>query len=53
MPPGVDTIARHVFGMIHFGVTDQVAGVCLTFAVIYAVMGTAIFWLLRKASKMD
>jgi iron(III) transport system permease protein len=51
MPPGIDTIPRHVFGMIHFGVTDQVAGVCLTFAAVYAVLGIAIFALLRKSNR--
>ncbi|MEQ8789441.1 MAG: ABC transporter permease subunit [Pirellulaceae bacterium] len=47
IPPGIDTIPRLVFGMIHFGVTDQVAGVCLTFAAFYTLLGIAIFALLR------
>ncbi len=29
IPPGIDTIARRLFGMVHSGVDDQVAAACL------------------------
>jgi iron(III) transport system permease protein len=48
-PPGVSTIPILVFGMIHFGVTDQVAGVCLVCAAGYAILGAIVFTLLGRS----
>ncbi len=28
-PPGVETLAVHIFNLVHYGVEDQVAGICL------------------------
>jgi iron(III) transport system permease protein len=48
VPPGVSTLSIRVFGMIHFGVTDQVAGVCLVSAAGYAALGAAVLALLGR-----
>jgi ABC-type Fe3+ transport system permease subunit len=50
-PPGISTVPVLVFGMIHFGVTDQVAGVCLVFATFYLALGGLAFSLLRIAAR--
>lgn len=48
VPPGVTTVPIRVFGLIHAGVDDQVAGLCLiVFAGLAAVVATAI-WLLQR-----
>jgi iron(III) transport system permease protein len=38
VPPGVETLAIHVFGLIHFGVDDRVAGVTLFTIASYAAI---------------
>ena len=48
IPPGVTTVPIRVFGLIHAGVDDQVAGLCLVvFAGLAAVVAAAI-WLLQR-----
>jgi iron(III) transport system permease protein len=46
LPPGVDTIQRRVFGLVHFGVEEQVAGIALLVTPAYALLAAAIVWLL-------
>ena len=43
------TVPILVFGMIHFGVTDQVAAVCLVSAAGYVLIGGAVFALLARS----
>lgn len=45
-PPGVSTIATRVFGLLHAGVDDQVAGLCLTTSALFAVIAglSLILW---------
>jgi iron(III) transport system permease protein len=38
IPPGVDTLPRRVFGLVHAGVDEQVAGICLIVIFAYAVI---------------
>ena len=47
LPPGVDTIARRVFGLVHAGVEEQVAGICLIVVLAYAVLAVAVLSLIR------
>ncbi|MCU0877352.1 MAG: hypothetical protein MUF06_06155 [Pirellulaceae bacterium] len=47
LPPGVDTIQRRVFGLVHFGVEEQVAGIALLVTPAYALLAAAIVWLLN------
>jgi iron(III) transport system permease protein len=46
LPPGVDTIQRRVFGLVHFGVEEQVAGIALLVTPVYALLAAGIVWLL-------
>jgi iron(III) transport system permease protein len=48
VPPGVTTVPIRVFGLIHAGVDDQVAGLCLLMFVGVAVAVAAVLWLLRR-----
>jgi iron(III) transport system permease protein len=49
LPPGMDTVARRLFGNIHSGVDDQVAGACLLLMAIPTAVG-AILWLVQPRS---
>ncbi len=51
VPPGVMTIAIKVFGLIHAGVDDQVAGICLTTAAGYVLLAGLFLWLLRRQQR--
>lgn len=46
-PPGVTTIPIRVFGLLHAGVDDQAAGVCLAVVLITLLLAALIVWLLR------
>jgi ABC-type Fe3+ transport system permease subunit len=46
LPPGMDTIQRRVFGLVHSGVEEQVATISLVTILAYAVVATSIAWLL-------
>ncbi len=48
VPPGVTTVPIRVFGLIHAGVDDQVAGLCLVMFAGVAAAVAAALWLLRK-----
>lgn len=47
VPPGITTIPVRVFGLLHSGVDDQVAGICLTTVWCFAATGGLILWLMR------
>lgn len=49
VPPGVVTIPIQVFGLIHYGVDDQVAGICLTSLVGFIIMAGTVIWLFRRS----
>jgi ABC-type Fe3+ transport system permease subunit len=40
-PPGMTTLAVRIFGLLHFGVNDQVAGICLALLVATCALATA------------
>ena len=46
VPPGVTTVPIRVFGLIHSGVDQQVAGICLVAATAYAVLAGGVLALL-------
>jgi len=55
IPPGMDTVARRLFGLIHSGVDDQVAAACLILmgplaAVAAGVRGFSLSWPTLPAS---
>jgi iron(III) transport system permease protein len=38
VPPGVNTLAIEIFGLIHYGVDDQVAGICLLLCGLFSLL---------------
>ncbi|MBI2478556.1 MAG: hypothetical protein HYV60_07935 [Planctomycetia bacterium] len=46
IPPGITTVPVRVFGLLHSGVDDQVAGICLTTVWGFVVIGGLILWLM-------
>ena len=38
VPPGVNTISIRIFNLVHYGVTDQLAGLCLATASLFSVL---------------
>lgn len=55
VPAGVTTVPIRVFGLLHAGVTNQAAAICLTSIVGFLLVATAIQWLiavvLRRAAR--
>jgi len=49
VPPGVTTVPIRVFGLLHSGVDDQVAGICLTMAMLSIVVGGVTIRMVRRA----
>jgi iron(III) transport system permease protein len=44
LPPGVETLAVRIFGLLHSGVEDEVAGISLALLLILAAAGGAMAW---------
>ncbi|WP_254513620.1 ABC transporter permease [Anatilimnocola floriformis] len=42
IPPGMDTVARRIFGLVHSGVDDQVAAACLLLMTLLAGLAIAV-----------
>ena len=47
-PPGVETLAVRISGLLHYGVEDQVAGICLALALAFVVSATATVLLANR-----
>jgi ABC-type spermidine/putrescine transport system permease subunit II len=45
VPPGVTTISVRVFQLIHYGIDDRVAAVCLSIFGVLALLIAAAAWL--------
>jgi ABC-type Fe3+ transport system permease subunit len=41
VPPGVATLSIHLFGLLHYGVEDQVAGMSLALVGLFALLAAA------------
>jgi iron(III) transport system permease protein len=48
MPPGVQTLAIHIFNLVHYGVEDQVAGICLALLFLFALVAGTVAALLKR-----
>jgi iron(III) transport system permease protein len=48
MPPGIETVQRRVFGLVHYGAEEQVAGICLVVVAGYAVLAALIVGLVQS-----
>ena len=51
VPPGVTTTSIRIFGLLHYGVEDQVAGICLAMILIFALLAWAIFRLAARIGR--
>ncbi len=49
VPPGVMTLPIQIFGLIHYGVDDQVAGISLFIAAAFFALALLISWLVRTS----
>jgi iron(III) transport system permease protein len=56
VPPGVTTLSIRIFGLLHYGVEDQVAGICLALVAMFALLtaaavGLAFYWNRRQSAE--
>ncbi|MFV1966911.1 MAG: ABC transporter permease [Pirellulaceae bacterium] len=51
LPPGVTTVPVRVFGLLHAGVDDQVAGICLTMTLVSFLVAGVTVGLVRRAER--
>ncbi len=51
LPPGVDTLSRKIFGLLHSGVNDRVAGICLALLTLLAGVTAAAAWLAGRSGR--
>jgi iron(III) transport system permease protein len=52
-PPGMETLTSHVFMLLHAGVEDQVASICLALFVALPMLLVPLLWLLRRWARAD
>ncbi len=48
VPPGITTLSIRIFGLLHYGVEDRVAGICLAMIALFAAMAALIISLGRR-----
>lgn len=48
LPPGVETLSRQILGLVHSGVEDFVAGICLTVLALIATLTLVGGWLASR-----
>ena len=48
VPPGVETLAIHIFNLVHYGVQDQVAGICLALIGVFGLVTALAAWLAKR-----
>lgn len=48
VPPGVTTLAIRIFGLIHYGVEDQVAAICLALAAVTVLLAAGVARVARR-----
>ncbi len=52
VPPGVTTVAIRIFGLMHYGVEDKLAAICLAMVAIIAILTALVGLLWRGQDKM-
>jgi len=45
LPPGVDTLSRRIFGLLHSGQEAEVAGICLALVILFGATALLAGWL--------
>ena len=53
VPPGIDLLSVRIFNLIHYGVDDQVAGICLVLAACFVVIGLVVIAALRAREQSE
>ncbi len=57
VPPGVTTVAIRIFGLLHYGVEDQLAALCLATLLLISLLTAVILLAVRAyqcfASSVD
>jgi iron(III) transport system permease protein len=53
VPPGVTTLSIHIFGLLHYGVEDQVAGICLALIAMFAFVAAAAWGIIKMSSHVS
>jgi len=48
VPPGVTTLSIRIFGLLHYGVEDQVAGICLALVGLFTLVALAVGHLAKR-----
>jgi iron(III) transport system permease protein len=48
LPPGMPTLPVRIFGLLHYGVEDQVAAICLAAMIGPLFAGAGMWWAARK-----
>jgi iron(III) transport system permease protein len=48
LPPGITTLATRIFGLVHYGVEDQLAALCLCTIVLFAFLSTIVILVCRR-----
>lgn len=52
VPPGVTTLSVRIFGLLHYGVEDQVAGISLALVAMFTLMAAMIAGVSRRWSDL-
>jgi len=53
VPPGMTTLSIRIFDLLHAGVEDRVAGLCLALLALFGATGAAIGWLAKRWRSSD
>jgi iron(III) transport system permease protein len=51
-PPGIEPLAVRIFGLLHYNVEDQVAGITLTLIVLHTAAAVVILTAGRRAFRL-
>ena len=51
VPPGVTTVAIRIFNLVHYGVSDQLAGLCLGSMCVFTLVASCVLALLPNHEK--
>jgi len=48
-PPGLPTLSLRIFNLLHYGVEDQVAGICLALMLVVGLIASVLYGMARVA----
>jgi len=53
VPPSVAILPVRIFGLLHAGVEDQIAGICLALIGLFAGIAAVAEWLVGRWGRME